>query len=119
MSSREILFHRANLRIAVPSEQRFFALVPIDLLHIADIQIMVAYLVILFQIADNGNTAVGRDFDGTALHLGKLNVEFGNLIGVAPRGAAAAEDSIRNFCAGNGENNFSCCSAPSRRCKKS
>lgn len=40
--SRFILFHRANLRIAVPSEQRFFALVPIDLLHIADIQIMVA-----------------------------------------------------------------------------
>lgn len=35
--------------------------IPINLLHIADIQIVVAHSVIFFQAADNGNTAVDRE----------------------------------------------------------
>ena len=34
--------------------------IPINLLHIADIQIVVAHSVIFFQAADNGNMAVDR-----------------------------------------------------------
>ena len=61
---------------------------------------------VLFQITHNGNAAVGRDFDGTALHFSKLNVEFGNLIRIAPGGASAVENSVRNLCAGDGQDDF-------------
>ncbi len=35
--------------------------IPINLLHIADIQIVAAHFGIFFQAADNGNTAVDRE----------------------------------------------------------
>ena len=68
---------RAKPGITIPRKQRFFRIIPVDLLCVADIQMMITHFVISFQAADNGNAAVDGDFNGAAFYLGKLNIELG------------------------------------------
>lgn len=77
------LFGRGYFPIAVPGKQGFLRLVAVDLFHIADIEVMVADLVVFLQAAHDGHTAVGRNPDGAALDRRKLDVEPGGLVGIA------------------------------------
>ena len=106
------LFGRGYFPIAVPGKQGFLRLVAIDLFHIADIEVMVADLVVFLQAAHDGHTAVGRNPDGAALDRRKLDVEPGGLVGIAARGSAAAQHGIRDGCAGNGKNHLTAFAHP-------
>lgn len=64
--------------VAVPGKQRFFRFIPINLFHIADVQVMVAHLMVFLQIADNRHAAVDGNLNGAALHVAHCNVEGGN-----------------------------------------
>ena len=59
--SLQLLFCRTKLRITVPGKQRFFRFIPINLLYIANIQVVIAHFVIFFQVTNNRNTAVSRN----------------------------------------------------------
>ena len=88
------LFRRTQLRIAVPGVQGLFGLVPKGLLHVADIQVMIADLVVLLQAAGQGNAAVSRNLDRASLDFGELDVVDGRLVRIAPGAAAATENRI-------------------------
>lgn len=49
---------------------------------------------------------MSRDFDEAAFYLSQFNAESGGLIGISPRDASAAENSIRNLCTGDGQDDF-------------
>jgi len=101
-----LLLSGSNLGIAVPSKQSFLALVAVDLLHITDLQVVIAHLVELLQIALDGNADVDGDFDGASLHLGKLNAKLLYFVCVSPCGAAAAHDRLGDLCAGDGQDDL-------------
>ena len=60
---------RTPLMVALSWKAGF---IPINLLHIADIQIVVAHSGIFFQAADNGNTAVDREFFDSGINLSHI-----------------------------------------------
>lgn len=101
-----LLFRRADFGISVPRKQRFLCFVAVDLRNVADIEIMVAHFVVFFQVTDNRNAAVDRNLNRAAFNAYKLDVEFRRFVRVAAGGAAAAEHRVRNFCTGNGQNDF-------------
>ena len=67
--SLQLLFCRTKLRITVPGKQRFFHFIPINLFHIANIQVVIAHFVIFFQVTNNCNTASSRN-DGIPIPAG-------------------------------------------------
>ena len=100
------LFCRGDFGIAVPCEQRLFLLIGVDLLGVANVQVMVARLHELFQGADDGKRAVEWHTDfafGKRLHL---DAELFDFVGVPARRASAAQHGFRDFFTGHGEDEF-------------
>ena len=96
----------AELRITIPSKQSLLCFIPIHLLYIANIQIVIASFVILFQAALDSYAAVVRYFNRATLYFHKFYPKLSLLICITSGGTSAAHNSFRNFSTRNCNDHF-------------